>query len=236
MKDRRMWGVLAMLALTAPLLAGCGASLQARGVDLKNAFLVDPKILEKGGPDQALYRYQNPAVDFTKYSKIIIDPVVIYKAAEMDAGTRDNYQKLANNAYAYLVDELRKDWTLVTDPGPGTMRFQVAIDQAEKTAVVRNVLTSVVPVGMVVSAVQYGVTGKPTGTGEITGEARITDSMTGQLLGEALDRRVGGKTFSGMFDSWHSADEALKYWAKQSRYGLCVARKGPGPACSAIKP
>lgn len=237
MMDRNRVSALALLALAVPLLAGCGASLQARSVDLpKDAFLVNPKILEKGGPGQALYRYQNPAADFKKYSKVIIDPVIIYKEAQMDAETRENYQKLANNAYAYLVTELGKDWTIVQSPAPDTMRVQLAIVQAEGSAVVRNVLTTVVPVGMAISTVKYGVTGKPSAVGEITGEARITDAMSGELLGEALDRRVGGKTLSGMFDSWHNADEALLHWAKQTRWALCVVHKGSNAACEAIKP
>jgi hypothetical protein len=237
MRNRKLQSVLVLLVLAAPLLAGCGASLQARSVDLpKDAFLVNPKVLEKGGPGQALYRYQNPAVDFKKYSKVIIDPVVIYKETHMDAETRENYQKLANNGYAYLVQELGKDWTIVQNPAPDTMRVQVAIVQAEGSAVVRNVLTTVVPIGMAISTVKYGVTGKPSAVGEITGEMRVTDAMSGELLGEAVDRRVGGKTLTGMFDSWYNADEAMKHWAKQARYSLCVVHKGSNAACESIKP
>ena len=39
-----------------------------------------------------------------------------------------------------------------------------------------------------------------------------------------------------MTDSWYSADEGMKHWAKMSRHSLCVQMKGPGKECDAIKP
>ena len=49
---------------------------------------------------------------------------------------------------------------MVTAPGPDTVRMQLAIVTADKTKVVRNIVTTVVPVGMAISTGQYGVTGK----------------------------------------------------------------------------
>jgi hypothetical protein len=82
------------------------------------------------------------------------------------------------------------------------------------------------PIGIGLSAVKYAVTGKPSGVGEITMEMKITDATSGQLLGAALDRRVGGKTPSGIVDTWYNADEALKYWSKRLAYVLCNMRIG----------
>jgi hypothetical protein len=226
MKDGKMTGVLLLVALCAPLMAGCGPSLHARSVDLSDSFLVNPKILQKGSGNQALYRYQNPDADVPKYTKIIVDPVLIYNEAQMDAATRKNYQALANNGYAYIVQALQNDYTIVTNPGPDTMNLQFGIVSADKSAVVRNLISTVLPVGMAISAVKYEVTGKPSAVGEVTAEVRITDSQTGQLIGAALDRRVGGKELRGVLDSWETADAALKYWAQRIRYILCVSRGG----------
>ena len=125
---------------------------------------------------------------------------------------------------------------IVTTAEPGTMRFQTAIVNADKTKMVRNILTTVVPVGMVISTGQYVATGKPSSTGSITGEGRVTDAMTGQLLGMGVDKQVGGKSFGSMTDSWYSADEGMKHWAKMIRFNLCALKKGPGAECNAIKP
>ena len=239
MKNWKAAGILVLFAIIAPLLAGCGATMQARSMDVpSDTFLVDSKALVKGDPklDQPLYRYQNPAVDLKKYSKFIIAPVIIYKEGEMDAATLANNQTLANNFYAYLTQEIGKDWPIVTTPEPGTIRIQTAIVNVDKTKVVRNVLTTVVPVGIVISAGQYVATGKPSSTGSITGEARLTDAMTGELLAMGADKQVGGKSFGSMTDSWYSADEGMKHWARMARHGMCVQIKGPGKECDAIKP
>jgi len=200
--------------------------MQARKVDLQKTLLVDPSILQKGTGDQALYRYVNPKADATKYNKIMIDPVLVEKGGELDAKERDNYQKLANNAHVYLVQELQKDYRIVTEPEPGTMRVQMAIVDADASKPVRNVLSTVMPIGMGVSLAKYGATGKQSGVGEITAEFKITDAMTGELLGAGLDRRVGGKDVKGMFDTWHNADAALRYWAQRMSYVLCTGRGG----------
>ena len=89
----------------ALLLGGCGGSNQARSMEIKEGqtLLVNPAMLEKGTGDQALYRYANPKADIKKFTKVIIEPVIISKSAELDAGDLENYQKLANNAFVYLL-------------------------------------------------------------------------------------------------------------------------------------
>lgn len=237
MKQGKTAIFVVLIAGVGLLLAGCAPSLQARKVDkedLQKTVLVDPSILEKGKEGQPLYRYVKPNVDVKKYTKIIVDPVIVYEESALDAGTRENYQKLANNAYAYFVKDLEKDYAVVTTHGPDTFRIQFAIVSAEKSHPVRNFLTTVVPVGMAVSTVQYGVTGRPMGVGDVTGEIRVTDSMTGELLAAALDKRVGGKQIRGVFSSWQDADSGLQYWAELCRYRLCQYRGAEG--CEKLKP
>jgi hypothetical protein len=238
MKQRRTAVFVVGMALVGMLLGGCASTLQSRKIDKENlqtTVLVDPSVLEKGKEGEALYRYINPKVDWKNYTKIILDPVVVYQEAALDAETRDNYQKLANNAYAYLTKDLEKDHTIVTTPGPDTLRLQLAIVSAEKSAPVRNFLTTVVPIGMAVSAVKYGATGTPMAVGEITAEMRATDSMTGELLAAALDKRVGGKQLRNVFrGSWQDADSGLKYWAELTRYRLCTLQGGAD--CEKLKP
>jgi hypothetical protein len=208
----------------ALLLGGCGGSIQARNVDIKKAFLVNPSMYKEGSGDQAIYRYVKPDANIKKYSKVLVDPVIIVKEAELDADQRENYQKLANNAYIYLTSDLGEDYSIVKTPEPGAMRLQFAIIDADSSKPVRNLLSSVSPIGIGMTIVKYGATGKPSGVGEITVEMKATDAMTGELLGAALDHRVGDKTPQSIIDTWYNADEALKYWAKRVRYVMCSAR------------
>jgi len=226
MKTRiSMYRVLSIF-VGALMLGGCGASYQARSVDLKDSMLVNPDILKKGKDDQALYRYVNPNMNFSQYKKLIIDPVIIVKDAELDQKERENYQKLANNAFVHLNKALEVDYQIVTSPGPDTMRLQFAIIDADSSKPVRNVLSSIMPIGIGLNLVKYAVTGKQSGVGEITAEMKVTDSETGTLLGAALDRRVGGKAPEGIIDTWYNADQALDYWARQIRYVMCTERSG----------
>lgn len=206
------------------MLGGCGPSLQARKVDPSVSPLVNPAIFEKGTGEQALYRYAKPDVDWKQYTKIMIDPVMIAKDGELDEKELKNYQTLANNAYVYLTQALEKQFQVVQTAEPGTLRVQVAIIDADSSKPVRNVLSSVMPIGIGLSIVKYAATGKPSGVGEITGEIKITDATSGDLLGAALDRRVGGKSFKGLWDTWYNADSALKYWAQRTAYVLCTQR------------
>ena len=227
MKATRSITMAAGIALTATLLGGCAGSYQARSVDLKpDTILVNPDIFEKGTGDQVLFRYVNPAADFKSYSKVIIEPVLIYKQAELDAGQLENYQKLANNSFVYLNQELASQLTVVTAPEPGTIRIQFAIVDAERSAPVRNLLSSLSPIGIGLNLVKYSVTGKQMGVGEITSEIRATDAVSGQLLGAGYDRRVGGKAAQGIYDTWYNADQALQYWAKKCAWFLCDSKGG----------
>ncbi len=222
MKRKGTVSLVVLSASAALLLAACAASYQARGVEMKDTLLVNPSILSPGTGDQALYRYKNPAAEGRKYAKVLIDPVLFRKSSELDAKTLENYQTLANNAFVYLSEELRNDFKVVSSPEPDTLRVQLAIVEAEPSSRVRNVISSVVPIGIGISAIKGAGTGKQTGVGEITAEFKVSDAVTGELLGAAIDRRVGGKDVSGMYDSWYNADAALKYWAKRMRFVLCT--------------
>jgi len=228
-------GRLALLALAAGsalLLGGCGASHQARSMEIKDSLLINPAILEKGADDQALYRYVNPKADFKSYSKVMIDSVLMSKSADLDADDVENYQKLVNNAYVFLNDELKKDYVIVRAPEPGALRIQMAIIAADASKPVRNLLGTVFPIGVAISSVKYSATGKPSAVGEITVEMKATDAATGELLFAAVDRRVGGMNIKGTWDTWMTADDALHYWAKKVAFALCEKRGGA--AC--VKP
>jgi len=222
MKRMRTVAMLVMVVAFALQLGGCGVgSYQARSVDVNESPLINPSILVKGADDQALYRYVNPNADVKKYTMVLIDPVLVYKDAELDKDELANYQKLANNAYVYLTQQLAKDYRIVNAPKPGTLRVQMAIVDADPSKPVRNTLSTFVPVGMALSLVKYTATGKQAGVGEITVEMKVTDASTGELLGAALDRRVGGKELTKLWSSWNNANDALQYWAKQLRWALC---------------
>jgi hypothetical protein len=75
-----------------------------------------------------------------------------------------------------------------------------------------------------VSEAKNVFTGKPSFVGEAGFEGRLTDAHTGELLGAAMDTRVGGKTIKGL-DSWADVKKAMDYWTEGFAYSMCTLRE-----------
>ena len=224
----KLTGVLMVVIMAAAGFSGCAATKRARDVK-QSGFLGDYSMLEKTSTkEQALYNYTNPKADWPSYSKILLDPIVIWRRAELakeDAPLED-LQRVANNFYLLLQKELSKDYEMVVDPGPRTMRIQVALTDVEKSWAAVDTVTSVIPIGMGVSAAQEFVTGKPSFVGEVSTEAKVTDARTGDLLGAAVDRRVGGDEIEASVDNWDDVNRIIEIWSKLFRFRLCKLRDG----------
>lgn len=207
------------------VLTGCAPTKQARDVEHKG-YLVDASILKKGGEGEALYIYKNPKADWPSYSKILLDPVMNLRKAELtkEGPPLEDLQRLANNFYALLYKELDQDYEMVKTPGPRTLRIQVALTDAQETWATTKTVTSVIPVGMAISSASEFVTGKPSFVGEATIEATVSDARTGQLLAAAIDRRVGGDQIEASVDSWNDVNKIMGLWSKLLRFRLCKMR------------
>jgi len=219
---------LALILCLFGFVAACGTTKQARGVKapLHPLLGFDPQILTLGKKDQMLLIYVSPNVDIRKYHSIYIDPILYQKPEKASPASLAELQKLANNLYAYIQDELKNDFTLDRALGPGAIRLQMAFYNPRKRAVVSNCLTSAVPVGVIPSIVKDFATGKALSVGEASAEIKITDALTGELLGAAIDRRIGEKYSKEAFTSWGDVDQAFRAWAKKIHLRFCeIARK-----------
>jgi len=231
MKVNLLSGRCLMFAATALMLGGCVTTKEARDVEAKG-ILFDPAILNKGEGDQSLLRYQNEKINLKDYPRVLIAPVKFYKPANATAEELADLQKLANNFNYYLFQELSKDYNVVLSPVTATLKIETAISEADKSNPTMDFISTLMPIGLGISLIKDAATGKPLNVGEISGEFKITDATTGELIAAAVDRRVGGKTFKGMFSSWGDANSAMEYWAIKLRYMLCLNRKDT----SCVKP
>jgi hypothetical protein len=215
-----------LIAFTAGMmLSGCGATKQARDVKHKG-YLVDASILRKGGEGEALYVYRNPKADWPSYSKMLLDPVITLRKAELNKQgvPLEDLQRMADNFYVTLYSVLKKDYEMVTTPGPRTLRLQVTLTDLQGSWATTDTVTSVIPVGMVLSKGTEFVTGKPAFVGEATVEVKVTDARTGQLLAAGIDRRVGGDNIEASVDTWDDVNKIMELWAKWFRFRLCKSR------------
>lgn len=232
MTGMREW-VSVLVVLLVLILHGCAPTKQARSVE-PSGFLHDVyPLMHKGVAGEGVLVYRNPKVDSIQkgtYAKFMLDPVLVYRVPQsgMRGVPQDQAQLMADTFYALIWQELSKDYEMVSKPGPGTLRGQVAIVHLEQSRPVLDVI-STIPAPMNVlalgSALKTLATGKPAFTGEAAIEAKIADAQTGEILGATVDRRVGKKKLDAdSFNSWADVEAALKYWAEQARYRLCKER------------
>ena len=84
--------------------------------------------------------------------------------------------------------------------------------------------------------IKYGLTGKYAFVGSATGEAKLTDSVSGQLLGAWQDQRFGTAAVkNATVWQWGDADNAMKYWANglDQRLVSLGVQQSPGAGAAA---
>ncbi|MGH7183783.1 MAG: DUF3313 domain-containing protein [Nitrospiraceae bacterium] len=218
-------------------IGGCAVTQEAKSVE-KSGFLGDYSRLKEGqrgsffsqgAEDQALLVYQNPDVDWRKYKKVRLDPVSIWMKREdsqlLDVQGVDR-QRLAALLWAKLDESLKKDYEMTSQPGPDVLHIQAAITEAGSSDVGMDMVTSVyLPAKLLFSPKSF-TTGLAAFAGSASAEMRVTDSATGTILLEAVDRRGGTKSIGGSWSSWHDVEEAYRFWAEKTRYRLCQFRGG----------
>ena len=210
------------------LLGSCAASKQALKVE-PSGFLDDYTILRQGKEGEALLVYKNPEADWTAYDKILLDPVLFWgKRETMNHGiTPEQLQTLVNNFYLILYQELSHDYRMVERPGPNTLRIQAALTKVTESAQELDLVTTSVPPTRSVQRLFGSLAGRPVLTGEASLESKVTDSLTGELLGATVDRRIGSRTLDeAAVYSWQDVDNIMRFWAQDLRYRLCKGRGG----------
>jgi hypothetical protein len=214
---RGAWARYGLAALClATFVTACSATQQVKvtQTDLKCGFLGSVcDRLTPGEQGQAALRYVNPNASWTQYKKIIIDPVTFWGGDTEKISAADQ-QTLVNYFDQVLHEELGKKFQIVDQPGPGVMRVQVALTDAEAATPGLRSISIVIPQARTLNTLKYLATGTYAFVGAAQAEAKITDAVTGQVLAEAVDRRVGGGAISTAAQwQWGDAENATKAWA-----------------------
>jgi hypothetical protein len=229
--------IVSLLAVSILIgLSGCAATQEAKSVE-KSGFLGDYSLLKEGarstireGPeDQALFIYKNPAAEWRKYKKVWLDPVTIWmsqKDSQLKDVAVEDRQRLAALLWSKLDEQLRKDYQMTSQAGPDVMRVQVAITEAGESNAVLDTVTSLIPQTRLLTGAKGMATGVSGFTGSASVEMKVTDTETGTILAEAVDRRGGTKSIRGVTNSWNDVEEAYRFWAEKMRYRACQWRGG----------
>jgi Protein of unknown function (DUF3313) len=220
--------VMASVLFALVISTGCAETRHAMEVD-KSGFLGEELYskMTKGDESKleaALKWMDTSAIGKDKYKKIILDPIVLYRQPQHMGGgnSNQNAQMLINYFYNKLYLGLSKNFELVEQPGPGTMRFQIALTDYDQSWVALDMISTVVPQLRVVAELKGLATDKPTFVGGVQAEVKVSDAETGKVLGAAIDRRVGSKTLTKGTDSWADVKNAMDFWSLQADYRACI--------------
>ena len=214
----RTWFLLPLWGLCAASLVGCSATqkVAVKQSDVNCALLGADcaKLTPRGNDEQAGLSYINPAAQWTQYNKIIIDPVTSWGGdnAKISASDRQN---LVDFFSQQLHEQLAKKFQVVTQPGPGTLKLSVALTDAEAATPGLRSISMVVPQAHMISNLSYLATGSFPFVGGAQAEAKIADSVTGQTLAAAVDRRIGGGSMAAGFQwQWGDVENAITKWSE----------------------
>jgi hypothetical protein len=184
----------------------------------------------EGSEQKAMLAYTNPNANFTSYHAIIIAPVT-YWADSDSTLPADQQQILCDYFYDTLKADFGKNFTIVTDPGPGVARLAVALSDASSATPALRTISVVVPQAKALSLIKYGLTGTYAFVGSATGEAKLTDSVSGELLAAWSDQRFGsGAVKNAGVWQWGDAEHAMDYWSNgldQRLVTLGIQNSGP---------
>jgi len=183
-----------------------------------SGFLGDYYQKMQPGPEGgAKMRWIQPAVDFTKYHKLMVDSVIFYMAPDSeDKGIDAEQMKELSDAFNQeIVNALKDKYPLVSDPGPDVARLRIAITGIKKSKPGVSAVASVIPIGIGISLIKKGVTGSYSGSGSTAAEFMALDSMTNEVIVAAVDERSAG--YTERFTTLGAAKGAFRFWAERIR-------------------
>jgi len=229
--NRTAWiGRVMVMLMLIGTMAGCAVTQKQSVEHVASGFLGDTSLLTPGDKEQASLRYVNPNAQWTKYNKVLLEPVTFWGDDKTKISAKDQ-QMLTNFLQEQLYQQLSQKYQMVNEPGEGVMRLQVAIVDAESATPVLRTVSMVIPQARLLSSLKYLATGTYPFIGGAQAEAKMTDSVTGELLGMWVDKRVGGGSIKTAAQwEWGDAENAMKEWATMAATKLSSWTSG------AVKP
>jgi len=226
---KKMMTGMAAAGLAAVLLAsGCSTTVESTPQAAKalesggplpssvTGFIgPDASKLAPGPEGGAALVWINPDAQWATYTKIQLMPVEFWAAADSKVSTADQ-ATLTEYFYNQLQTNLSKSFTLVDQPGPGVMTLRVALMDATTAVPGLRTVSVIVPQARVLNLAQSLATGSYAFVGSAEAEMKLSDSVTGTLLVEAVDQRAGGMGIkSAASFEWGDAQNAMDYWAQK---------------------
>ena len=176
------------LALALPLLAL--AACQS-GPKKTSGFLGDYSKLTAKPNDPSAWVYYAPGMDLRDYDSLNIPPIRVIPAPNSDAADLDaeTNRKVAAAFRKILTEKIDPYYSVTDKKGPHTMTLRIAITD-----------------------VRPAKDGVPIGAAAM--ECELIDSVTGQRLAAAVDRKEGSTKGTEAPEEWRQVEGAFREWAQ----------------------
>jgi len=196
----------AVMIFALMFVVGCATAPPGSG------FLKDYSVLQPDPEDESLLWWEKEGVDWKRYKKFMIDPVVVYfhPKAKNRQIEPDVLKELTDYFRNEVIEEIQDAYPVVDKPGPDVCRIRAAI-------------TDLVPANPFVNIVTTAGVGLPVDMGGASMEAMFLDSMTNELLGAVVDSKKGTPVDINIlkgFTTWGYAKGAFRDWAELLRESL----------------
>ncbi|WP_321946443.1 DUF3313 domain-containing protein [Paraburkholderia sp. J10-1] len=132
---------------------------------------------------QTPFRYAAPVL-WSRYSQVIVDPVVVYQGGDNQFGDLSDSDKDVLAAYMHktFADTLSRRFDLANEPSPATLRVKLTLTGAEKTTAVIGQAMHFDIAGNLYNGVQAIRGGKGAFSGSVSYAVEVYDSASGRLL------------------------------------------------------
>ena len=216
---RKVMAMVMIIALASFVISCATAgspSKEAPAAPQKTGFLGDYyKNLKPGSEGKAHFLWVKPGVNFTKYNKVIVDYVIFAFAndSEYKGIDANEMKKIGDDASLALVNTIKEEFPVVSEPGPDVLRVRTAIVDLKQSRPTLSAVSTVMPVGLGISLIKKDATGTWTGSGATSAEMMVLDSMTNEVLGAGVDQKSA--EFDERFTKWGSTEEAFEFWGKR---------------------
>jgi hypothetical protein len=162
---------------------------------------------------KAMLAYISSTATFSQYNQVLIAPVTYWADSDSKLNAQQQ-QTLCNYAYTTLQAYFSKNFALATEPGPGIAKLTAALTDATASTPGLRSISVVEPHLRALEMVKKELTGTYAFVGSATGAAKLTDSVSGQLLAAWADQRFGGLSVKNVdVWEWGDAENAMNYWA-----------------------
>jgi len=187
------------------LASGC-----ATQKPIPSGFLAEyPSFEQDDNEKEGLYFDDNPDKKTGQYSKLIIEPVVIYwhpeaKGKEVNP---EELKELSDYFRQELITALKDSYSIVNKPGKKVLRIRIAITDVEPNIPLLNIHWTTTLAGL--------------GIGGASKEVEFVDSLTGERFDYVIGSQEGKryKKLKGL-TRWGHTKDILRQWAQLIRERL----------------